>query len=263
MKKNRLSTGGLRGLLHDPAVRSLEHDGRLFYAVLDLLSELLLDDTASKVWTDLIARRPELQAAVKTLPFPDGSTLQALDLEGALRLIQSVKAPRAEKIRWWLAETGRAALEEADNPELALAKARKLYEAQGHDRNWVDKRLRAISARHELTGEWYRRGARSSDDYRALTNALFTEIFGSDVESLRAHKGLTQTSENLRDHLTDLELTVTTLAETAAATLHRAHNSNSLPDLHADIHLAGQIAARTFRDLTAATRPTPASASAA
>jgi hypothetical protein len=249
MKRTRLSSGGIRGILQDPSVRAVEYQGREFYVVTDVLRELLLRDDADAAWTEIRTRREEIAAATEHLPLTDGTSADCLDLEGILRLSQSVSSDRAERIRWWLAEAGKERLEDSDDPEKALSRARKLYEAQGHDRRWVDKRLRGISARQELTSEWYRRGARTSDDYRELTNDLFKATFGADVESLRAQKGLTHTNEHLRDHMSDLELTITALAETAATALHREHAATDVATLHNDVTLAGEIAARTLKDL--------------
>jgi hypothetical protein len=247
-----MSSGGIKGLLADPAVRSTEHNGRMFYSVLDVLNELLLEDRvggALAAWEEVKARRAELAAVTQRLRFADGSEGEALDVEGVLRLTQSVSGERAERVRWWLAEAGREKLEESEDPEAALRRARQLYESRGHDRKWVDKRLRGMSARQELTSEWYRRGARASDDFRDLTNEIIGTTFGMPVEEYRRSKRLTGTSEQLRDHMTELELALTTLAETAAAVLHREHDSRSVDQLRGDAHTAGEMAAHAREEL--------------
>src|SRR5205085_9835427 len=138
---------------------------------------------------------------------------------------------------------------EAQNPELAVLRTRKLYESRGYSRRWVDKRLRGVSARHELTGEWYKRGATESDQFRTLTNTIMEEGFGMDVEAYRRHKGLFKTGENLRDHMSDLELALTALGETAAVALHRDRDSENFDELLADVKDAGEVVARTRAEI--------------
>lgn len=222
------------------------------YSVINVLDELLLEGKpggAAGAWNEIKARRKELAEAASTVVFPDGSEGEAVDLEAVLRLVQSVSGERAERVRWWLAEAGREKLEEAEDPEAALRRARQLYEARGHDRKWVDKRLRGMSARQELTSEWYRRGARASEEFRDLTNEIIATTFGQPVEEYRRRKGLTGTTEQLRDHMTELELALTTLAETAAAVLHREHDSQNVVQLKGDAHQAGEMAAHAREEL--------------
>jgi hypothetical protein len=117
--------------------------------------------------------------------------------------------------------------------------------------------LRGVSARHELTSEWARRGASDSEQYRALTNALMEGAFGMDVESLRRYKNLQRTTQNLRDYMSDLELVLTSLGETAAVALHRNRGSNGFDELVADAREAGRIAgvARTQIEQGSARKP--------
>ena len=134
-------------------------------------------------------------------------------------------------------------------PELLLLRARKLYEQRGYSRRWIDKRLRAVSTRHELTSEWYRRGARNSAEFRLLTNQLFRSAFGMDAAEYRRYKGLSGSRRSLRDHMTDLELALTSLAETTAAVLHRSRSSSGIEQLLVDVADAGEIVAGTASDI--------------
>ena len=171
-------------------------------------------------------------------------TLDAITAADALRLVQSIHSPRAERIRLWLAETARQRIEEMENPELAVLRTRELYERKGYSRRWVDKRLRGMSSRHELTGEWAHRGAAASDDYRQLTNELFQHAFGMDVQGYRRYKGLAnRPGENLRDHMTDLELVLTMLGEATATVFTRDRDAHGLNDLTAAARDAGEVVA--------------------
>jgi DNA-damage-inducible protein D len=171
--------------------------------------------------------------------------LEMVAVDGVLRLAQSVESPRAERVRMWLAESGRQRWEEAANPELAMVRVRREYEQKGLDRGWIDKRLRGMSARQELTSEWARRGVAESEEYRALTNRLMESAFGMDVETYRRSKHLMGAAQNLRDHMSDLELVLTTLGEAAATALHRAHGSRGFDELLKDVEEAGEVAATT------------------
>lgn len=131
--------------------------------------------------------------------------------------------------------------------ELALARTRKLYEHKGYQRDWVEKRLRGIGARHELTGQWYRRGLRASQEFRALSNVLSQGVFGMDVAAYRRYKGLR--SESLRDHMSELELALLVLGETTASLLHKERNSQGFEALNEDVKAAGAIAGQTRQQI--------------
>src|SRR5215212_1859131 len=162
--------------------------------------------------------------------------LQDLEIDRVRRFVESIPMAdrEGERVRKWLAATARERLEEEKNPELAVLRTRRLYEQKGYSRRWVDKRLRGVSARHELTGEWYKRGATESDQFRQLTNDLMRGAFGMEVEEYRRFKHLFKTGENLRDHMSDLELALTALGETVAVALHRDRDSGNFDQLLAD-----------------------------
>ena len=175
----------------------------------------------------------------------DPQIQNALEEGTVFELLPTLDPARAERLKTWLAGAARERLEEADDPELAIVRTRRAYEQQGHSRVWIDQRMRSVSARHELTGEWYRRGMRDSDHFRALTNQMSQAAFGMDVETYRRYKGLFRTRENLRDHMTDLELSLLALAETTAVELHRSRRSSGFEALLLDAKEAGQIIGRT------------------
>jgi DNA-damage-inducible protein D len=244
---------GINALLKGDAVRRIEPEsGATLYAALDVVAALTDWQTAPELWNQIKVHEPQLARQVQRADFPADAgrplTHEALPLEGVFRLIQSIPSPRAERLKNWLAKSARDHLLEAENPEMLALRARRIYEKQGYSRRWVDKRLRGVSARQELTGEWYRRGATDSEQFRELTNRLMRRAFGMDVEQYRRYKNLSG-SQNLRDHMSDLELALTTLGETAAVALHQARDSNSLSDLRADTEDAGRIVARTRKQI--------------
>jgi DNA-damage-inducible protein D len=250
----RSTHGGFGNLLGSEVRRVLTADGRTVYAVVDLVEQLAGTRQPAEYWADLKLREPVLASLCRQVSYAASEdaepvTLDAVDVEGVLRLVQSIPTARAERVRRWLAQTARERLEEEKNPELAVMRTRRLYESKGYSRRWVDKRLRGVSARHELTGEWFKRGATESDQYRALTNAIMKGAFGMEVEQYRQHKSLFKTGETLRDHMSDLELALTALGETVAVALHRDHDSRGYEQLEADATAAGEIVAKTREEI--------------
>src|SRR5687767_10034665 len=254
MGRKRILQGELARLTANEQVRRVVRDGKTWFAAPDVVKALVNTRRPAEAWEALKQREPQLARLAQTVEVagPEGQageSVEAVDMTGLLRLVQSLPSPKAEKIKNWLARAAVERLEEEKNPELAVLRTRKLYESRGYSRRWVDKRLRGVSARHELTGEWYKRGATESDQFRALTNTIMERGFGMDVEHYRRHKNLFKTGENLRDHMSDLELALTALGETAAVELHRDRDSRSFEQLVSDAQDAGDIVARTRSEI--------------
>jgi len=233
----------LNSLLDNPRIRRAEHEGQTWYVAEDVIS--LLSDTQlpAEHWHDLQRREPDLARLTERLELADGSgeVVELLPLEGVLRVAQSLNSPAAQKLKLWLASTARKQIEDAADPTLSWVDVQKEYAHRGYSNSWVQKRLRGMAARQELVREWSRRGIKESEHYRQLTNALFEQAFGMNVAAYRNVKFLTRTSDNLRDHMNDLELTLTLLGETTAMTLHRARGSHGVEQLLADVKDAGEI----------------------
>ncbi len=137
--------------------------------------------------------------------------LQCWNTQGVFRLIQSIPSPRAEPFKRWLAKVGKERLDEIENPELTMGRMQELYEKKGYPKEWIDKRLRSIAVRQDLTDEWKRRGVASSQEFAILTNEIMHGTFALKVDKYKQVKALAR--ENLRDHMTDIELILTMLAE--------------------------------------------------
>jgi hypothetical protein len=234
------SRNGIQQLLNDQHIRRAQFDGQTVYAAADVAGALAESDHAAELWEDLEQREPALAEMV--IPTDD---FDALDLAGIFRLVQALDAPRAQRIKTWLAQTAVERIEEQEDPERALLRTRHAYEQQGHSRQWIDQRMRSVSGRQELTSAWYRRGVRESEEFRALTNEMMQSAFGMDVETYRRYKGLLRTGANLRDHMTELELALTTLAESTAVELARQRRSSGFDALLLDARETGQIIAKT------------------
>ncbi len=164
-----------------------------------------------------------------------------------LRIIQSIPSPKAEPLKRWLAEVGTQRLEEIENPERAMERMRALYEAKGYPKEWIEKRMRGVAIRNELTDEWEERGAKEGVEYAILTNEIAQATFGINIQEHKAYKGLKR--ENIRDHMTDLELILTMLGKATATKLHQDRDTQGFDDLRVDAKEAGQVAGNTRRDI--------------
>ncbi|HTP64038.1 MAG TPA: Bro-N domain-containing protein [Geobacteraceae bacterium] len=169
------------------------------------------------------------------------------DTEGLLRIIQAIPSPKAEPFKLWLAKVGYQRLEEIENPELSMARMQELYEKKGYPKEWIDKRLRGIAVRQDLTDEWKNRGAGSNTAFAILTNEIMQGAFDLKVEEYKTVKGLER--ENLRDHMNDIELILTMLAEATTTKLHRDRDSQGFEPLKKDAKDGGAVAGRTRKDI--------------
>src|SRR6266704_3947550 len=167
--------------------------------------------------------------------------------EGLLRIIQSIPSPKAEPFKLWLAKVGYQRLEEIENPELAMARMQELYEIKGYPKEWIDKRLRGIAGRQDLTDEWKNRGAAGNTAYAILTKEIMQGAFDLKVDEYKEVKGLER--ENLRDHMSDIELILTMLAEATTTKLHRDRDSQGFEPLVKDARDGGAVAGRTRKDI--------------
>ncbi|MBM3246381.1 MAG: Bro-N domain-containing protein [Candidatus Omnitrophica bacterium] len=137
--------------------------------------------------------------------------LNCANTEGIFRIIQSIPSPKAEPFKRWLARVGYERIQEIENPELATKRTRALYKAKGYSDEWVEKRMRGIAIREELTDQWQERGIKEQKEYEILTAEISKATFGMTPSAYKKHKGLKR--ENLRDHMTDLELIFSMLGE--------------------------------------------------
>ncbi|OGK39059.1 phage antirepressor protein [Candidatus Roizmanbacteria bacterium RIFCSPLOWO2_01_FULL_35_13] len=160
--------------------------------------------------------------------------------EGIFRLIQSIPSPKAEPFKRWLAKIGYERVKEIENPELATKRTRMLYRLKGYSNDWIEKRMRGIAIREELTEEWQKRGAKQQKDYEILTAEISKATFGITPSEYKKHKGLKR--ENLRDHMDDFELIFTMLGERSTTEIHRTENSIGIPKLKSDAKAGGSIA---------------------
>ena len=173
--------------------------------------------------------------------------LQCWNTEGVFRLIQSVPSPKAEPFKRWLAKVGYERIQEIEDPELATKRARAIYRAKGYSDDWVEKRLRSIAIRDELTNEWRQRGVKEQREYAILTAEISKATFGLTPSEYVEFKGLKR--ENLRDHMTDLELIFSMLGEAATTEIARNRDARGFGPNQQAATAGGKVAGNARREL--------------
>ena len=183
------------------------------------------------------------------LPSADGKKhrSQTASIEGLLRIIQSIPSKKAEPLKLWLARVGSERLEEMADPEKALDRGMEYYRQKGYTEEWIKQRIQSNTIRDELTDEWKRAGISDSRDYAVLTNILTKAWSGKSVKAYKEYKGLHK--ENLRDNMTNLELTLNQLAEVSATALSKAKNPKGLSESKDVAIDGGTIAGNARKEL--------------
>ena len=226
-----------------------------FFSIVDVVGALTDSPDPKDYWYRIKKREKvsglELSTICRQLKLESADGKKYLtdcaNTEGLLRIIQAIPSPKAEPFKLWLAKVGYQRLEEIENPELAMARMQELYEKKGYPKEWIDKRLRGIAVRQDLTDEWKNRGADSNAAYAILTNEIMQGAFDLKVDEYKEVKGLER--ENLRDHMTDMELILTMLAEATTTKLHRDRDSQGFAPLKKDARDGGAVAGRTRKDI--------------
>lgn len=167
--------------------------------------------------------------------------------EHLLRIIQSIPSKKAEPFKIWLARVGYERIREVANPELAAQRAREIYRAKGYPEFWIEKRMRGIEVRETLTNEWKDRGAKNNLEFAILTNEILKGTFDMTAGQYKKIKGLK--TQNLRDHMDDMELILTMLGEATTTRFHRDRDSQGMDLLAKDAKDGGDVAGRTRNDI--------------
>ena len=246
-------------LIEEKHVRSVynEQDEKWYFSVIDVI-QVLTDSTVPKrYWSDLKKKlsKEGSQAYDKIVHLKmtaeDGKNrvTDTADTETMLRLIQSIPSPKAEPFKQWLAQVGADRIAEIENPELAQARIRATYKAKGYSDAWIEKRIRGIQARDELTNEWKNRGVKEGKEYSILTAEISKATFGIIPSEYKSLKGLTKPSENLRDHMTDLELIFTMLGEASTTEIAKNKNAQGFIENQKAAKAGGNVAGNARKEL--------------
>lgn len=200
-------------------VRHIIYNKEWWFSVVDVCDILTGSMDAGAYWRKLKQRLNEEGSEVVTnchalkLEAPDGKMRETdcSNTEGIFRIIQSIPSPKAEPFKKWLAKVGYERVQEIENPELGAKRTRALYKAKGYSEDWIEKRMHGIEIREELTEEWQERGIKEGRDFGILTSEISKATFGMTPNQYKKHKNLKR--ENLRDHMTSLELIFNMLGE--------------------------------------------------
>jgi BRO family, N-terminal domain len=246
-------------LFENKKIRSVwdEQEQKWYFAIVDVIAILTDSPNPQVYWRVMKKRLKEegnetvtncnalkMRAADGKMRFTD-----VADVNQLLRLIQSIPSPKAEPFKLWLAKVGQERLEEIENPELAQKRMREIYKAKGYSDEWIEKRMRGIAVRDELTSEWKKRGVKEGLEYAILTSEISKAAFGLTPSDYKKLKNLTKQQENLRDHMTDLELIFTMLGEASTTEIAKNKNAEGFPENKKAAQEGGSVAGKARKDL--------------
>jgi hypothetical protein len=236
-------------------IRRIWHDGQWHFSIVDVIEVLTESARPRKYWNDLKAKLLsegfELSAKIGQLKMPssDGKLYETdcTNTETMFRLIQSIPSKKAEPFKRWLAKVGYERVQEIEDPELAQKRMKELYRAKSYSDAWIEKRMRGIAVRDELTDEWDKRGIETDKEFSILTAEISKATFGLTPSEYIVLKGLK--NQNLRDHMNDLELIFTMLGEAATTEIARSADAQGFEENRDAAKDGGAVSGDARRDL--------------
>ncbi len=235
-------------------VRRTIHNNEWWFVITDVIAALTNSVDPAGYLKDMRRRDPELLKGgwQFATPLPIQTTggpqkLNCANTEGLFRLIQSIPSPKAEPFKRWLAKVGYERIQEIEDPELATKRTRAIYKAKGYSDDWIEKRMRSIAIRDELTDEWKKRGVKEQREYAILTAEISETTFGLTPSQYAEYKRLKR--ENLRDHMTDLELIFSMLGEAATTEIARNRDTKGFPENKQAAREGGAVAGNARKEL--------------
>ncbi|KKP36196.1 MAG: Prophage antirepressor [Candidatus Roizmanbacteria bacterium GW2011_GWA2_32_13] len=234
-------------VFQDRKIRRTWFNDEWWFVIEDIVAALI-DSKDTKQYIQKMKQRDEELAKgwvqfVHTLAVPTAGGSQNMNCsntKGIFRIIQSISSPKAEPFKLWLAKVGYDRVQEIENPELAQKRMKEIYKAKGYSEDWIEKRVRGIAIRQELTDEWKKRGVKEDKEYAILTNEISKATFGKTVEEYKRLKSLSK--ENLRDHMNDLELIFSMLGERATTEIARTKDTKGFVENKGVAIKGGKIA---------------------
>lgn len=243
-------------LFEEREVRRIWHHEQWYFSVADVIQVLTDSNDVKQYIKKMRSRDGELSlnwGTICTLLHmisKDGKRRKEnmASLQGIFRIIQSIPSPKAEPFKLWLAKVGQERIEEIQDPERAIVRAKKIYEGKGYSDDWIAKRMRGANIRNTLTDEWKVRDAKEGLDFAILTNEIYKGTFEMDAKQIKEFKSLSH-PENLRDHMSELELILTMLGEATTTTITAVRNSKGVPELALDAKEGGQVAGNARKEI--------------
>ena len=243
-------------VFNDRTIRRVFIDDFWWFSVIDVIQSLTDSTNPRDYWYKMKIRvkeedGTELSTICRQLKLkaPDGKMRETdcANTEGLFRIIQSIPSPKAEPFKRWLAKVGYERVQEIEDPELASDRAREIYKAKGYSDAWIEKRMRGIQVRSELTEEWKNRDVGSTQEYAILTAEISKATFGMTPSEYKSMKNLKR--ENLRDHMTDLELIFTMLGEASTTEIARNKDAQGFNENKVAARAGGKIAGNARKEL--------------
>jgi DNA-damage-inducible protein D len=202
-------------------IRKAWLDEQWYFSIIDIVQILTDSPSPSKYWNQIKKKDAHLSPFLRKvkMPMADGKNYptDCANMEDILRIIMSIPSPKAEPFKLWLAEVGKQTIVETENPELGIERLADIYKAKGYNKEWIERRLKSIEVRKELTDEWKQRDVKEGQEFSILTAAIAKETFGLNPSEHSKLKGLER--QNLRDHMTEFELIFTMLSESATRSI--------------------------------------------
>ena len=237
--------------LEEYPIRKVWFEEKWYFSIVDIINILIESKSPRKYWAKLKERENQLETICRQFKMKAADGKERLtdcaNTEGVFRIIMSIPSPKAEPLKLWLARVGQERLEEVADPELGFERLKELYKAKGYDEKWIELRLKSINIRKELTDEWKSRGVKQGQEYSILTAEISRGTFGISPSEHSQIKGLEK--QNLRDHMTDLELVFTMLGEVVTKKLTEKDNAQGFEE-NLDIAYKGGKAAGQARKNT-------------
>jgi DNA-damage-inducible protein D len=243
-------------VFQDKKIRRIWHKDEWHYSVIDVIEALTDSSNPRNYWSMLKKREVEHEIELSTfcvqlkLPSTDGKyySTDCANTESLFRVIQSIPSKKAEPFKRWLAKVGYQRVQEIENPELAQKRMKKIYKDKGYSNEWIEKRVRGITIRDELTEEWENRGVKTQKDFAILTAEISKATFGMTPSEYKHFKGLNTTNQNLRDHMTDLELIFSMLGERVSTEITRNKNVHGFEENKVAAKEGGEVAGNARED---------------
>jgi DNA-damage-inducible protein D len=256
-KKQEIQLQNKLVVFEDKKIRRIFHKGEWYFSIIDIVEVLTESPNPRRYWSNLKIQLADNEGFVQLYSKTVQLKLEASDgkmretdttnTETIFRIIQSIPSPKAEPFKRWLAQVGYERIQEIEDPELATQRTRAIYKAKGYSDQWIEKRMRGITIREELTDEWDKRGIELQREYAILTAEISKATFGMTPSEYKQRKGLQQ--ENLRDHMTDLELIFSMLGEAATKEIAVNRDAQGFDENKSAAKMGGRIAGNARHEL--------------
>lgn len=237
-------------------IRRVLHQNEWWFSIVDII-EVLTDSPDPVTYWRVLKHRLKKEGGDQSATNCNGFKMEAKDgklritdcanTETLFRIIQSIPSPKAEPFKRWLAKVGYERIQEIEDPELATKRTRAFYKAKGYSDDWIEKRMRGIAIREELTEEWKKRNVGGDREYSILTAEISKATFGMSPAEYKEHKGLKR--ENLRDHMTDLELIFSMLGEASTTEISRNRDAQGFEENRKTARTGGKVAGNARKEL--------------